>query len=122
MDTSSQRCADFAWEPTASKGLLVWGTTTGRIEYQPFNGSGWGTPSDTAMGNNLHPWVQLKTNTRSITGDTKILGGIMEDTGFGIGAIRWDGSTFTVVGENIISASAGVLTYECFELEFKNFA
>ena len=122
VDTSSQRCADFAWEPTASKGLLVWGTTAGQIRYQPFDGAGWGTSSDTAMGVYIHPWVQLKTNTRSLTGDSKILGGIMGGTNFDIGVVKWDGSTFSVVGENIVSANAGLVTYECFELEFKNYA
>ncbi|MEM3641058.1 MAG: hypothetical protein QXH37_03960, partial [Candidatus Bathyarchaeia archaeon] len=27
VDTSSQRCVDFEWEPTDNKGLIVWGTT-----------------------------------------------------------------------------------------------
>jgi hypothetical protein len=38
-----------------------------------------------------------------------------------LGAIRWDGTTFTIIGTNTISADTTVTTYECFEVEFMNF-
>ena len=74
-----------------------------------------------AMGTNIHPWVQLRTNTRLVTGNAKIIGGIVEGTDFDIGTVKWDGSAFSAVGENVISASSGLVTYECFDLTFKNF-
>jgi hypothetical protein len=122
VDSNAQRCADFAWEPTGSKGLLVYGTTTGVITYRTFTAPAtWGTITSTAMAGGIHPWVQLRTNPRNIAGDMKILGAVLTGTVFDIGAIRWDGTTFTVIGTNTISSDTTVITYECFEMEFMNF-
>jgi hypothetical protein len=122
VDTDAERCADFAWEPTGGKGLLVWGTTAGQIAYETFTAPNtWGMQQNLAMGANVHRWVQLRTNTRSITGDTLILGAVLEGTVFDMGAIRWDGTTFTVVGSNNISTDTTTTAYECYELEFMNF-
>jgi len=123
VDTNAQRCADFAWEPTGNKGLLVWGTSAGAIAYKAFTAPNtWSSQQNPSMGSSTHPWVQLRTNPRSIGGDTKILGAILEGVNFDIGAISWDGSAFTVIGSNTISADTTVVTYECFEVEFENFA
>jgi hypothetical protein len=122
VDTNAQRPADFAWEPAGGKGLLVWGTTAGQITYKTFTAPNtWGPQQNPTMGANIHPWIQLRTNTRNIAGDTLILGAVLEGTVFDLGAIRWDGTTFTVIGTNTISADTTVITYECFELEFRNF-
>jgi hypothetical protein len=122
VDTNAQRPADFAWEPTGGKGLLVWGTTAGQITCKTFTAPNiWGPQQNPTMGANIHPWVQLRTNTRSIAGDTLILGAVLEGTVFDLGAIRWDGTTFTFIGTNNISADTTVITYECFEIEFRNF-
>ena len=122
VDTNAQRCADFAWEPTGSKGLLVWGTSAGKINYKTYTApTTWGTAQTPTMGANVHPWVQLRTNPRSINGDVKILGAVMEGTVFDVGAIGWDGTTFTTIGTNTISSGTTVITYECFEMEFMNF-
>ncbi|MEM3377350.1 MAG: hypothetical protein QW674_00180 [Candidatus Bathyarchaeia archaeon] len=123
-DTNARRCADFAWEPESGKGLLVWGTTTGQITYKTFMApSTWSTQQNVAMGgaSNIHPWVQLKTKPRNVSGDTLILGLVLENTAYDLGAISWDGSELTVLGSDTISASTTVSTYECFELEFANF-
>jgi len=128
VDTDAQRCADFAWEPTGSKGLLVWGTLTNAtaayITYRTFTAPNtWGTITNVAMGgaNNNHPWVQLRANPRSITGDVKILGAILEATALDLGAIKWDGTTFTVIGTQTFSADTNVVTYESFDLRFQRF-
>jgi len=122
VDSDAQRCADFAWEPTGSKGLLVWGTTTGQISYKTFTASNtWGTQQNPVMGANIHPWVQLRTNPRDIVGDVKILGAVLEGTVFDLGAIKWDGITFTVIGTNTISSDTTVISYECFDLKFQRF-
>jgi hypothetical protein len=63
----------------------------------------------------------LRTNTRSVAGDTLILGAVLEGTVFDLGAISWDGATFNVIGTNAISADTTVATYESFEMEFDNF-
>ena len=124
IDSNAQRCLDFAWEPTGNKGLIVWGTTSGYIRYNTYSiSAGWGTSwtTNVAMAGGIHPWVQLRTNPRSINGDVKILGAVLVGTVFDIGAIKWDGTTFTVIGTNTISSDTTVITYECFEMEFMNF-
>jgi hypothetical protein len=124
VDVNNRRCADFAWEPTGSKGLLVWGTTAGYITYRTFTApSTWGTIQNVAMGSiyNVHHWIQLRRNPRSISGDVKILGAVMEATANDIGAISWDGTNFNVIGTTTISAATGSTAYECFEIEFQRF-
>ena len=119
VDTNARRCADFAWEPTGSKGLLVYGTSAAYITYKIFTAPNtWVGPTSVPMGANVHPWVQLRTNPRSINGDMKILGAVLEGTVFDLGAISWDGTTFTVIGSTTFTADTTVVTYECFELEF----
>ena len=121
VDTHASRCADFSWEPSGSKGLEVWGTTTGEIAYRTYTyPNTWGTWTNVSMAGGLHPWVQLRRNPRDIAGDVKILGIILTGTIFDIGAIKWDGSSFTVIGTNTISSDTTVTTYECFEMEFQN--
>ena len=124
LDSNAARCIDFAWEPTGNKGLIVWGTTGGRIHYNTYTiSAGWGASWTTyaTMGANTHPWVQLKTNTRSVSGDVKILGAVLETTENDLGAIKWDGATFTVIGSSTFTADTNDSTYECFEFEFQNF-
>jgi hypothetical protein len=121
VDASSQRCVDFAWEPIGNKGLIVWGTTSGRLNYNTYSiSAGWGVSWTTyvSMAGGTHPWVQLKTNPRNVDGDIKVLGAVLTDTVYDIGAIKWDGTTLTVIGTNVISSDTAVVTYECFELEF----
>jgi hypothetical protein len=73
------------------------------------------------MGSNTHSWVQLRTNPRSIGGDAKIVGAVLEYNDNDLGVIRWSGTTFTVVGDTTISSNTGTSSYECFELEFVNY-
>lgn len=126
VDTNAQRCADFAWEPTGSKGLLCWGTTAGFITYRTFTAPNtWGTITNVVMRSGAvarsHPWVQLRTNPRSISGDIMILGAVAEATDLDLGAISWNGTAFTVIGASTFSTDINVITRECFEIEFMNF-
>jgi hypothetical protein len=127
VDTNAQRCADFAWEynlaPTfRNQGLLVYGTTTGVITWRRIRAPNYITAvTSPTMAGGLHPWVQLISNKKTISGDVKILGAVLTATVFDIGAIRWDGATFTIIGTDTISSDTTVITYECFEIEFMNF-
>ncbi|MGB9713631.1 MAG: hypothetical protein ACPLZC_01480 [Candidatus Bathyarchaeales archaeon] len=124
VDSATTRCLDFAWEPTGNKGLIVWGTTAGRINYNTYSiSTGWGASwtNYVAMGAGNHPWVQLRTNTRGINGDVKILGAVLEATALDLGAIKWDGTTLTVIGSTMFSSDTATTTYECFEVGFMNF-
>jgi hypothetical protein len=122
VDTHAQRCADFSWEPTESKGILVWGTTTGVINWKLYAAPNtWPNSGSSAMAGGTHPWVQLRTNTDAASNSVKVLGAVLTGTVFDIGALRWDGTTFTVIGTNTISSDTTVITYECFEFEFINY-
>ena len=113
------RAFDFAWEASGSNGLLVWGDNAGQISYKTFTAPNtWGSQTNVAMGANAHPWVQLRTNPFAPTGATKILGAVMETTALDLGAIRWDGTTFTVIGASTLTADVGTVSWESFELEY----
>ena len=120
VDSNAQRCADFAWEPSGGKGLLVYGTANGQITYKTFSAPNtWGSSINTAMGTYKHPWVQLETNTRFSSGDVMILGAILEANVLDLGSIQWDGTTFTVQGTSTFSADVGIVKYESFSLDFE---
>jgi flagellin-like protein len=120
VDSNAQRCVDFAWEPSGGKGLLVYGTANGQITRKTFSAPNtWGSPINTTMGTNKHPWVQLKTNTRFSYGDVMILGAVLEANVLDLGSIQWDGTTFTMQGTSTISTNVGIITYESFSLDFQ---
>jgi hypothetical protein len=54
-----------------------------------------------------------------VSGDVKVLGAVVETT-TNIGAISWNGTTFTVIGASTISEQTG-RNSEFFDLEFKNY-
>jgi hypothetical protein len=124
VDTNAQRCADFAWEYWAppkyrNQGLLVYGTSAGQITWRRFRAPNYTTSAtNVPMGANTHPWVQLKANPKTTDENVKILGAVLEGTVYDLGAIKWDGITFTVIGTSTFTADTSVATYECFELEF----
>jgi len=121
VDMNSQRCADFTWEPTGSNGLLVWGTNANQISYKTFTAPNtWNAQANIAMGGSTHYWVQLKTNPKTVSGDVKILGAVL-DSNNDLGAISWNGTTFTVIGAGTITTDTTATNYECFEMEFMNF-
>jgi len=126
VDTNARRCADFSWEPSGSKGLLVWGTTAGQITYKTFTAPNtWGSAANVPMQSGAtartHLWVQLRPNTRNVSGDIRILGAALEATDNDLGAIKWDGTTFTVIGASTFTTDTGTTTYECFDMRFQVF-
>ncbi|TLZ54000.1 MAG: hypothetical protein E6K15_09705, partial [Methanobacteriota archaeon] len=117
-DSWTTRVEDFAWESTGSRGLLVWGTTTGQITYRTFTAPNtWGTITNVAMGTTVHDWVTLRTNPFPQPGRPKIIGAVL-DLNNDLGAITWDGSAFTVVGANSFTADTGSHTLENFDLQY----
>src|SRR5438093_984401 len=121
-DAVQTRAFDFAWESTGSKGLLVWGTSRlsggGQITYKTFTAPNtWGPQTSVAMGSGFDQWVQLRTNPFS--GTVKILGAVLDSNRL-LGALKWDGSTFTVIGANTFSADEGATAaYESFDLRYR---
>jgi hypothetical protein len=127
VDTHASRCADFAWEYRASpnfknQGLLVYGTTAGQITWRKFGAPNYMTAAtNIAMGTNVHTWVQLKSNPRTVGNDTTVLGAVLGATTYDLGAIKWDGTTFAVIGTSTFADDTTVADYECFEIEFAYF-
>jgi hypothetical protein len=127
VDTHASRCADFAWEYRASpnfenQGLLVYGTTAGQITWRRFRAPNYMTAATNApMGINIHTWVQLKSNPRTIGNDTFVLGAVLETTTYDLGAVKWDGTTLAVMGTSTFTADTTVADYECFEIGFAYF-
>lgn len=119
VKTHVQRCADFEWEPSGSKGVLVYGdANTDPITYRTFVTSpspAWGTISTyTASGVTDQQWVQMRVDPRGV-GSAKIYIGVLDDA-YDITLLYWDGAAF---GGVIDIADATVATYECFEIEFQ---
>ncbi|MEM2107821.1 MAG: hypothetical protein QXL10_00855 [Candidatus Bathyarchaeia archaeon] len=119
VDTHATRCFDFAWNPTGSSGLLVWGTATNSISYKIFTAPNTWSSASTAVAIGTHPWIQLRTNPSFISGDKYILGADL-NSNFNVGTITWDGSTFAIT-EGAITLDTTVSTYECFNLIFSPF-
>ena len=119
IDTEFDRPFDFAWESSGSKGLLVYGTTSGQLTYRTFTApSTWGAATDIAYGSNTKRWVQARTNPLPVTGGTKILGAVMENGDNDLGAFTWDGTTLTVIGDTTLSSDTNDGTLESFGLEY----
>src|SRR5881296_3440837 len=121
-DAVPTRAFDFAWENSGSKGLLVWGTSRttggGQITYKTFTAPNtWGPQTNAAMGSGFDQWVELRTNPFS--GTVKILGAVLDSNRL-LGAVKWDGSTFTVIGASSFSADEGATAaYESFDLRYR---
>jgi hypothetical protein len=126
IESPTSRPIDFDWEPTGNKGLIVWGRQVNYIHYNTYSiSAGWGASWTTSVSysENQHPWVQLEANPRNIAGDTKILGVILGTSGssYKLGAIRWDGTTLTVIGTSTFTADTNKMDYKCFDLKYQLF-
>jgi len=119
LDTSSRREFDFAWEPTGSKGIMVWGTTPGSVTYRAFTAPNtWGTITSTTMGSDYKAWTELRTNPNAASGDVLVYGVVLEGNTFDLGAVTWDGTTFAVIGASTFTADVSSDSYETFDLDF----
>lgn len=123
VDTHASRDGDFEWEPTGSRGLLAWATTTGpntRIGWKTFTApSTYGTVTFQNVGSNPHAWVRLARNPLT-TATIKLLGAFLESTANDLGAITWDGTSFTVVGAATFTAESSSSTFESFSIVFQS--
>ncbi|MEM2972401.1 MAG: hypothetical protein QW270_08310 [Candidatus Bathyarchaeia archaeon] len=116
VDANSQRCADFEWEPTGNKGLLVWGTTSSSLSFKTFTTPSTWSATSTITASGTHPWIQLKRNTDS-TSNIKILGAMLNNN-FNLGALKWNGTTLTNLGDSAFTSNTNTIAYECFEITF----
>lgn len=118
VDTHARRCADFEWEPSGGKGLLVWGTSSGSLSFKTFTVPSTWSSASTITAAGRHPWVQLRRNTK-VTDNVRILGAMLNSNN-DLGALKWDGSTLTNLGDSAFTSDTTVVAYECFEIAFSN--
>lgn len=119
IDTDSSRPADFAWEPSGGKGLLVWGTLSNQVTEKTFNSpSTWsGISTTTTSGSGTHPWIQLRMNPRDIGGDVKILGVTLESSNE-LETFVWNGASLDPADFTTLSLAATSTTWESFDLRW----
>src|SRR2546426_343796 len=141
METPNYRQVALAWESSSGNLLAVAASSTvndiiskeystswsGTSQFACASGKGqdktftapntWGPQTSVAMGSGFDQWVQLRTNPFS--GTVKILGAVLDSNRL-LGALKWDGSTFTVIGANTFSADEGATAaYESFDLRYR---
>ena len=118
LDTNAARCADFAWNPSGSNGILVWdytGSST-MLRYRICSPQCTGTTSTTSTYVGTGRWIQAVTNPRN-EDYTKILIGRLNSNN-DIGAINRSSTLFSNYGDSIITADTTVTTYEAFDITF----
>ncbi len=122
VDSITTRVADFEWEPSGNKGLLVWGTTTGSVSWRTFTSpSTWSSTSTTNRpGSSTHPWIQLRMNPRDVTGDVKIMGVIL-DSNNELETFVWDGDSLLPSNFTGLSSAATSSAWESFDLRWNRF-
>lgn len=117
VNTNARRCADFEWESTGSRGLMAWGTSPNTLSYKTFSASiTWsGTSAVPTAGSGQ--WVQLRRNPSDEASDTRILGAFLSNR-LSLGALKWDGSTLTNMGDSVFTSDTTVTTFESFNVVF----
>ena len=122
IDTDAQRPADFDWEPSGSKGLLVWGTSSNSVSWRTFDApSTWSSTTTTSTsGSGTHPWIQLRGNPRDISGDVKIYGATLNSNNE-LDVFEWDGNSLLVSDFTTLSTSVTSITWESFDLQWRLF-
>jgi hypothetical protein len=111
------RCADFDWEPSGSKGLLVWSTKQNSVSYKTFTApSSWsGAASVSNPGG--HPWIQLRRSPKNVNGDVKIMGATL-NSNQNLYGIRWNGTSL-VFEPTAFTSDTTLTSYECFDIAFQ---
>lgn len=116
--SGATRPADFAWNPTGSTGLLVWGESPGEMKWRTCSPECNGTiMTDTSFSSN----TRFVVNSRNPTSDdyVKIIGVRIINSGNGeIGSYSWNGTNISNYGDSVITLSSGTQNVEiAFSLE-----
>ena len=116
---TAYRCADFDWEPSESKGLLVWSTAQDTVTYKSFTAPSTWSNASTTSNPSMHQWIQLRRNPRNVNGDVKILGSTLNGN-LDIFGFQWNGSLLKFES-TAFTTDANRIAYECFDVAFKLF-
>ncbi len=118
VDNVASMVADYAWEPTGNKGLLMWGTATLYITMRTYASATWGTPTNvTTSSANTHAWVSLYTNPGNKTNDVKILGAMEEAGSNALGSIRWVSGT-PAISVTQFATTQGTAAYQAYDVAY----
>jgi hypothetical protein len=118
VDVNTARCADFAWNPSGSSGILIWdytGSST-MLRYRTCSPQCTGTTQTISTYTGVGYWMQAVTNPRD-EDNTKILIGRLNSNN-DIGAINRSSTAFSNYGDSVITADTTVTTYEAFDITF----
>jgi hypothetical protein len=116
LDSNAARSADFNWEQTNSRGLLVFGTTVGQLDYRTYSGGSFGAQSAVSTGDAAtHPWIELQRVPDTRTGATRILGAF-ESSGNALGSIMWNGSGAPALSVGALTATVGLNNFQAFDI------
>ncbi|NYZ77576.1 right-handed parallel beta-helix repeat-containing protein, partial [Candidatus Micrarchaeota archaeon] len=118
VDVFSTRDADFAWEPSGSKGRLVWETDSGGTSLSQRNCTPQCTSPTTTIstyGGNGR-WLTLYSNPAN--SDAVDMLGVRLNSVFNLSSFAFNGTAYANYGDSAISNSTTVSTYEAYSIAF----
>src|SRR5439155_1511184 len=116
------RAVDFAWDPSGSTGAIFYetsGIADITITRNTWTGSSaaWGISATLSVASSIHYWITAATNPTDA--DTTNILFTKLNSVFDIGSVKYNGTTFTLVGEQSLTADTTVTTYEGHSIAFK---
>jgi PGF-pre-PGF domain-containing protein len=106
---------DFAWNPTGSEGLLMYGKGADAVTTIKWSASAWGTTTTiTAAGE--HPWIVAATNPSGADTVNSLF--LTQNSNFDIGSMKYDGTTVTNTGDSTHTAGTTVNTFKGMSIDF----
>ncbi|MGV8085992.1 MAG: hypothetical protein ACP5N1_00020 [Candidatus Woesearchaeota archaeon] len=118
IDIATARPVDFSWVSDGSFGKLIWDTDAalGTLNQRTCSPLCTGIISTISTYADTGRWIALYRNPKISSGVNFI--GIRLNALFNTGAFYYDGSYFSNYGDNTLTSSSGVSTYESFMLGF----
>jgi hypothetical protein len=117
LNNPGTRSADFDWEPSGSKGLLVWSTAQDSVSYKTFAAPSSWSGAATVSNPGGHPWIQLRGNPKNVNGDVRIMGATL-NSNQDLYGIRWN-DTSLVFESTAFTSDTTLTSYECFDMAFQ---
>jgi hypothetical protein len=120
IDSNAYRVADFGWEPDGTStedGLLIYGTTSGQLTRKEFDAGSWAGSTTNAAYSGTKRWIQAISNPLWESGEMKVLFAV-GNSNLDLGAVTWDGTTFTIISESAFTADVNSYTREVFALAY----
>ena len=117
LNNPGTRSADFDWEPSGSKGLLVWSTAQDSVSYKMFTAPSSWSGEATVSNPGGHLWIQLRGNPKNVNGDVRIMGATL-NSNRNLYGMRWNGTSL-VFESTAFTSDTTLTSYECFDMAFQ---